>query len=606
MKLFFTKLFLCCCFIFFTISCIAQTKFYATASPAKAGIDEYITYTLTIENGRDIKIVNQLAFKDFIVVSGPTQLNSEGEKDGLPYNYITLTYLLQPRRTGRFSINFWQANIDGKNYKTAKVDVSVSKSSQLQNIVFDAFDGQKPAKEFDDYKIQKGDSILDKVKKNIQLRLQIDKTSCYIGEAIFATYKLYTRLRTESDMAKNPSFNGFSVVDMMMPMEQNTSNLEVLNGREYNAYTLRKAQLYPLQAGTIELESASIDNKVTLVKLENGDSVKFEETLTLSSMPLTVKVKPLPEKGKPENFKDAVGNFEIDAVVEKNNFSTDETGKLLITISGKGNMQLLTTPEIAWPKGFEVFETKITDNTNNATIPISGSKTFEFPFTVADSGKYIIPSIKFSFFDPTNGTYKTISTSEIILNVFKSNVKPLATIANIKKEKPVSELNKIFLNRWAVILLLAGIIIIAVLFWLRKEKRKEEELAIEKQKKEKEVNITPVSLSSYINYLEKTENCLFKNDCLDFYILLNTELKQFLANRFLVEKEKINSRSLITIMDKQNIDNNIGLQTQQLMQEIEWQLYTPFERSEKLNEMYASAQTIIQLLNKPFIYSVNL
>ncbi len=611
MKLFFTKLFFCCIFIIICNTAIAQAKFYAKATPNNAGLEEYITLKFTIENGKDIQSLNPTITNDFIVVSGPNQESSTNIFNGNTTQYVSVSFILQPKKAGNFLIGSASAVIDGKSFKSNAVKVSISNKKSLHNntapanqspfAAFDLFDEPKPQKKFEDYILRNGETVQDNVSRNMQLKLQTDKTSCFVGEPILATYKLFTRLQSESNVSKNPSFNGFSVVDMLEQIDQNPNKHESLNGREYNVYVIRKAQLYPLQAGVIELESATLENKITFVKNDNGVNDMFEENVSLSSKPLTIHVKPLPEKGKPENFKDAVGNFDIEAVIEKNNFFTDETGKLLITISGKGNMQLLTTPEIAWPKGFEVFETKITDNTNNATIPISGNKTFEIPFTVTDTGKQIIPAIQFSFFDPNIGSYKTVSTGSITINIAKGKGNYATMVVQKKNEKSVSFLNKIFANRWLVILLLAGIFIVSFIFWWNREKKIEEKSILPEVKDTVNTNVIPVDLASNINHLKKTEHSLAKEDCIDFYTLLNSELKQFLAKRFLLDKETINSKTLGTILDKENINNNTNIETQQLLQEIEWQLYTPFERSEKLNEMYARAQTIIQLLNKSFV-----
>jgi BatD DUF11 like domain len=610
MKLFFTKIFFCCCLIFVCKISFAQTKFYAIASPAKAAIDEYITYTLTVDNGTNVEQVNHPEFIDFITVSGPNQFTSQTNRNGVVTQSVSLSYILQPKKIGNFQIVASTAIIEGKTYKSNPVSISVSnkkssnKNSSTTNqspfAAFDLFDEPKPQKRFEDYILRNGETVQENVSRNMQLRLQTDKASCYVGEPILATYKLFTRLQSESNVSKNPSFNGFSVIDMMDQLDQSPYNHESINGREYNVYVIRKAQLYPLQSGAIELEPTTLDNKITFVKNENGNNTMFEENVSLTSKPLTIQVKPLPEAGKPENFTEAVGKFSIEAAVEKNNFSTDETGKLLITISGKGNMQLLTIPEIEWPTTFEVYETKITDNLNNKTIPISGSKTFEIPFTVADTGSHNIPSIKLSFFDPALGTYKMVSTKPILLNISKGTGNPInRTVIVNKKAKPVSLLNKIFASRWLVILLLTGIVIASFLFWLKKEKKKEVKIELEKAKEEKAKTDAPIYVSSNINYLEKTENCLVKDDCVNFYSLLSAELKYFLSKRFSTDKENINSKTLLTIMDNKNIDNTISMQTQQLFEEIEWQLYTPFERSEKLQNIYVRAQTLIQMLSKP-------
>ena len=60
---------------------------------------------------------------------------------------------------------------------------------------------------------------------------------------------------------------------------------------------------------------------------------------------------------------------------------------------------------------------------------------------------------------------------------------------------------------------------------------------------------------------------------------------------------EINTRNIVAVMDKNNISNDTVLQLQQLLQEVEWQLYTPFERNEKMHALYGDAQDIIQLIN---------
>ncbi|MEI2748786.1 MAG: hypothetical protein V9E88_08520 [Ferruginibacter sp.] len=49
----------------------------------------------------------------------------------------------------------------------------------------------------------------------------------------------------------------------------------------------------------------------------------------------------------------------------------------------------------------------------------------------------------------------------------------------------------------------------------------------------------------------------------------------------------------IQAMDKAGVPNETILQLQNLISEIEWQLYTPFERSSKMNELYERAQELV-------------
>ncbi len=613
MKKYFTKLSYCFFLIFISFAATAQIKFIATITPENAAKDEYINLKLTVENSSNIQQINPPSFTDFNVLGEPSQESSVNNINGVVSQSISLNYVLQAKKTGNFIIGPSTAVINGKAYKSNAVKVSVSNkkssnSGQQNNMGgnqspfagIDIFDEPKPQAKFDDYILRKGESVPDKVNRNMQLKLQTSKSTCYVGEPILATYKLYTRLQSESNVSKNPSFNGFSVIDMMQQTDPTSYNKEMLNGREFNVYLIRKAQLYPLQAGLIELEPASLDNKITFVKYENGfgnNGTMFSENVTLTSKPATINVLPLPETNKPANFNGAVGEFSIEASVEKSDFSTDETGKLLITISGSGNMQLLTAPEIQWPSSFEVFESKSTDNTNTATIPLSGSKMFEIPFAISTEGKYVIPTINFSFFNPQTRAYKTISTSEINLNIYKgTGIK--AKKININEEKaPVSLLNKLFAKRWLVVLVLSWLMLTGIMIWMRKE-RKREVKKINLVKEEEKIvlrEVIPEALSTNKNFLEKAEVCLARENCMDFYTLINEEMKSFLVLKYYLPKEIINGKTLGAAMDKAGIANDLILQTLSLLTEIEWQLYTPFERNEQMNIMYAKAQTIIQM-----------
>jgi len=46
-------------------------------------------------------------------------------------------------------------------------------------------------------------------------------------------------------------------------------------------------------------------------------------------------------------------------------------------ISGQGNLQLVNSPEIQWPNGFEAFEPATTDDLVKTTVPVSGRKIID-------------------------------------------------------------------------------------------------------------------------------------------------------------------------------------------------------------------------------------
>ncbi|NOT92590.1 hypothetical protein [Ferruginibacter sp.] len=61
--------------------------------------------------------------------------------------------------------------------------------------------------------------------------------------------------------------------------------------------------------------------------------------------------------------------------------------------------------------------------------------------------------------------------------------------------------------------------------------------------------------------------------------------------------ETINKKNITEELDKKNIAVATSIQLQQLINDIELQLYAPFAEKEKMQELYESTADIIQLLD---------
>lgn len=611
----------------------AQVKFTAVATPAQLGPNDYTELKFIIENASDLDHIQPPAINNFTLISGPSQENGMSVINGDVKKYVAVSYVIKPKGIGNFTIAGATAKIDGRemrsNSVTIKVDnafANANNNSGLNafNTPFnfpDPFADASPEPRFNDNILKKGDNAIEKIKNNLFVRLETDKTSCYVGEPIIASYKLYTRLQSESNITKNPSFSGFSVIDLQQP-DNVTSRVEKLNGREYNVYTIRKVQLYPLQAGNLELESAEVENNVHFIKAEYmnrrqdafGDMFPGfqnnnippegieDHKLTLQSKPITILVKPLPA-GSPATFKGAVGNFEINAAVAKNAFTTDDAGALTVTISGAGNLQMVTAPDISWPNGIEGFDAKTSDDLYKTNVPVSGRKIMEYPFTVSTAGEYTIPPISYSFFDPKTATYKTVSTKPVKFTVTPGTGKPKTfDTSTITKNEP-SMLMRFFSNRLRVVSVVAALILIGLIFWLKRDKRKEES-AIQQLKDMAELESVNTIIENQKNPLADAEESMLISDGSTFYQKLNSGFKNYLSNKLQIPLEDLNKKSINEKMDKASIPLGTSLEINKLMDEIEWQLFTPDVDNEKMQDMYSRANVLMQEINSRLLSSV--
>ncbi len=606
----------------------AQVKFTASISPGQINKNEYAVFRLEVQNAESVEQIIPPPFKDFIIVSGPNQESGMSNVNGVVKQYLALSYILQPRKTGNIDLGISSAKISGRVYKSTRLKLMVKKgngpSTPPGNIAVspfssaDPFANPAPAEDFDDYILKKGESVPDKVDKNMQLKLQTNKTRCFVGEPVIATYKLYTRLKSESKISKTPAFNGFSVIELQRPEETEYAR-EKINGKEYHVYTVRKAQLYPLQDGAVDLESATVDNIVRFLKpgaadvtqqnmnrFLNGFDISPDDVITenvsLSSKPVTIIVKPLPVKGKTASFKGAVGKFTMTANLEKNSFASNETGKLTVTINGSGNLQLVTAPDITWPAGIETFEPKEHEELEQLAVPVTGQKIFEFPFAVDSPGQYQLPSFDFSYFDPSLAAYKTITVPAQEFTVTKGLPRPPLPAGTIVSKQSAGLSKIMFQNRGWIVAGIAFIMFCGILAWLKNERRT---MAVPGTIISPPDEFLAAPIANYKetmsfklqNPLSKSEDCLKNTDCTQFYSLLYSELKDWLALRFSLGKDELNIKNISTAMDRAGIDNEVVLQLQQLLQEIEWQLYTPFERGEEMALRYSQSRMILQAIN---------
>lgn len=612
--------------VFFTsVNCFAQARFKASISPSVIGKDETAQLTLMVENAQQAQLVSIPSLQNFTIVNGPSQENGMESINGNVRRYIAYTYTIQPKRSGDFTIGKATARADGKLVQTNPIYLKVSNTATGNApSANDPFAGLSPFEEpapintYNDFVIKKGENVQDKINKNIFIKVQTDKTTCFIGEPIVVTYKLYTRLKSESNIIKSPSFSGFSVIDLTAASYENYS-IEKMGGRMYNVYILRKAQLYPLQSGPATLEMAEVENRINFIKADFIKNNNIEdyiggifqpalppeavqaEKITLQSKPVIINVKALPTTDTTVLFKGAVGDFSIQSWVDKANFTTDETGSLHITLTGAGNLTLVNAPDIKWPSGIESFDAVVKDTLNRFSVPVSGSKSYHIPFTVGKAGAYILPPIAFTFFNVGSGTYKTIKTQPIALTITKGSGKKIMT----NEAENCSRINffeTIFTNRWMIIIPIALLIITGLLIWLKIDNKRSAKNSIKgntliSENSIAEDELLPVEQIA-ANPFEHSEKQLLHQAGKQFYKTLQQELIQLLALKLHLGKEAFSKTHIEEALDKADISLATTLTIKQLLNDIQLQLYTPFADEINQQELYERALQIAATLNQ--------
>ncbi len=148
-----------------------------------------------------------------------------------------------------------------------------------------------------------------------------------------------------------------------------------------------------------------------------------KEEYSAKASGVTIVVHPFPEKNKPASFNGAVGQFTMDVVLlTPAEMAVGDKILLQIKIVGPGEINYIPFPEICCQPGFSGFF-KMSDLPPTEKI---GDKSKVFVLEMRPQSESIneIPPIEFSFFNPINETYVTITSDPIPVKVHPLNNEP--------------------------------------------------------------------------------------------------------------------------------------------------------------------------------------
>jgi oxygen tolerance protein BatD len=604
--------------VFLTVCVTAQVKFTTVISSNEIGRGDYVQVEFIIENAKQIDNLTPPSFPNFKIAEGPIQSSGMSIVNGNTSQYKGVSFVLQPLKMGKFAITGATAIVDGKPMHSNTVIVEVNASGPPANntpMSLQPVWPDQPREAPAEYILKPGENIADKIKKNLFVRAQADKTTCFIGEPIVVTYKLYSRLRSESRVTKRPSLNGFSVYDMTDP-NADIASVETLNGKQFAVHIIRKAQLIPLQAGTVELDPAEVENKVYFIKQSTNvpgrrhslldeifgqsaeEGTETNQDITLQSQPLAITIKPLPELNKPADFNGAVGHFTIESSIENKKIAATDAGTLKVVVKGNGNLPIVNAPQIKWPGSIEAYDATAKENVDKTVAPLGGTKTFEYAFTPQKQGSYILPAIDFSYFDPTSASYKTIQTQQLTVDVSAASKKK--QFATVYKQETNNI--KIFfvqhLEWFFAILILSGL---AIYLWRQNTRLKKAETKIksaaEPVKTIAENNI-PFHIPEPVEPLIRAKRMLANADYKGFYKELNQATWETLRDKLKVPASELNKQHIVQLLKTKGWDEGTIALLQQTLNECEMNLYTPDYNETNMQQTLQHAEMIIKYVGE--------
>lgn len=600
-----------------------QVKAIASANKNIILQDELIKLQFNIENADEVQQFVPPSFKGCKIVEGPHHTAGTSAINGVVNNYVSFVYIIQPEVPGNYSLSGASAKINNRRFvfNTIRFKVNQAKHNNNQyNFQSQRYDDVLQQNLYSDYILRKGEDIHNKIRQNLFIKVDVNKNHCYEGEPVVATYKLYTRLRSESKVSKRPSFNGFSVYDIVDPSSV-PSTIETLNGKDFNVYLIRKSQLFPLQSGILELDPAEVENSISFLSAEKAmkdkgahlpellrsfesDDVSHEgivtENVNIKSNPLAVTVKALPASAKPASFNGAVGDFSIEATINKKEITLNDAALLRIIIKGEGNFGIINAPAVHWPKDIEAYEPEIKEDVLRTVVPMRGYKTFAFTVMPKRTGKIKIAPVEFSYFDPQVNQYKTAKTDSIFINAVPAAQKNLYNGSAVTEK----ENTKIKTNRFWIMGVAAGLLVLFGFILFRYIRLPFSAPAAKVVKKDSRLETMPVNQEELqpaflSNPLFRTRLMLIQQNGQGFYSELGKALWNYMNERLQIPPgTHLSKKNIEEQLKIKGFDDIIIAQFQLLAQQCEVALYTPVINEAEMQSVYDLAEDLLDSISK--------
>ncbi|MDO4181743.1 MAG: BatD family protein, partial [Bacteroidales bacterium] len=352
---------------------------------------------------------------------------------------ITFTYILMADKEGTYTIPGATIVADGENKTSNSVQIKVLPPDQTDG---SSSNGGSSGRTSSRNQVA-GSKITN---QDLFITATATKTTVYEQEAILLTYKVYTLVNLTELYGDMPKLTNIYTQEVELPQKK-TFTLEHYNGRNYNTTVWRQYVLFPQQVGKIEIPAITFEGTVAQQVASddpfdaffNGGSNYVQIKKNIISPKLVFNVNALPS-GKPANFSGGVGDFSISSSISTKELKTNDAVTVKVIISGTGNLKLINTPEINFPKDFEVYDPKVDNNFNLTREGLSGNKVIEYLAIPRHAGNFTIPPIEFSYFDLKTKSYKTIKTEAYELKVEKGEGNADQVIADFTNKEDLKVL----------------------------------------------------------------------------------------------------------------------------------------------------------------------
>lgn len=281
----------------------------------RIALGEKGTLVIRVSNGRPENLGDSIPADGLSIAYIGSQNNVEINNGAM--NTEQTFFQVSGENEGEFTIPALNLAVNGQTLQTRELTVTI-------------------------YKRAPGDVTID-ASKPYFVKLDVPEEEIYAGQMIPLELTVFVRGQRAINEVGPPTLDHEAIV--VKRFRSITFDAQELDGYVFSIAKL-PASIFALKEGEHTLGPAEVD--VRMIEMGAFRAIpgfhQSSRVRKLESNAITVRVKPLPEAGKPPTFRGAVGAFELTAKATPLDLKTGDPITVEFTVSGAGNFELLEAP----------------------------------------------------------------------------------------------------------------------------------------------------------------------------------------------------------------------------------------------------------------------
>ena len=269
----------------------------------------------------------------------------------------------------------------------------------------------------------------EQVEPKAFMEIEMSQERPFVREPFAVTHRLFCTVPFQFKSFKRPSSGaGFEQLEKLASLPDAPQQEREIDGERYMGKVVSQTVWFSKEAGerlldpgeillVVKRHSKRLFDRSYQEKPPAGDFFATGEERTVTLSPRKIVVRPLSTAPEPEAFGGAVGNFELQAFLDKQEVEVGQSLALKVMLKGYGNVAGVKELSLGRLPFASSYSSKGSEEIKLEKGKVRIEKSYEYVLIPNQAGSHTIESVPFWYFNPRLGAYRKISTQPLSLLV---------------------------------------------------------------------------------------------------------------------------------------------------------------------------------------------